>query len=139
MIRKLLKNLLGNWFTESNERYAKINFTIIFLMFIISAIMLLFLPEQLPIIHEGAKTYNVPSILGVWLFPVLALVINLSFIKQKRLSPINSIAFGIIAIIMTVFISTHFNIWRLVHEWPVKKILYFKKEGSLLIILLYCI
>ena len=99
MIRKLLKNLLGNDFTESNERYAKINFTIIFLMFIISAIMLLFLP----IIHEGAKTYNVPSILGVWLFPVLALVINLSFIKQKRLSPINSIAFGIIAIIMTVF------------------------------------
>ena len=98
MIRKLLKNLLGNDFTESNERYAKINFTII-----ISAIMLLFLPEQLPIIHEGAKTYNVPSILGVWLFPVLALVINLSFIKQKRLSPINSIAFGIIAIIMTVF------------------------------------
>ena len=98
MIRKLLKNLLGNDFTESNERYA-----IIFLMFIISAIMLLFLPEQLPIIHEGAKTYNVPSILGVWLFPVLALVINLSFIKQKRLSPINSIAFGIIAIIMTVF------------------------------------
>ena len=94
MIRKLLKNLLGNDFTESNERYAKINFTIIFLMFIISAIMLLFLPEQLPIIHEGAKTYNVPSILGVWLFPVLALVINLS---------INSIAFGIIAIIMTVF------------------------------------
>ena len=76
---------------------------VIFLMFIISAIMLLFLPEQLPIIHEGAKTYNVPSILGVWLFPVLALVINLSFIKQKRLSPINSIAFGIIAIIMTVF------------------------------------
>lgn len=51
MIRKLLKNLLGNDFTESNERYAKINFTIIFLMFIISAIMLLFLPEQLPIIH----------------------------------------------------------------------------------------
>lgn len=84
MIRKLLKNLLGNDFTESNERYAKINFTIIFLMFIISAIMLLFLPEQLPIIHEGAKTYNVPSILGVWLFPVLALVINLSFIKQKK-------------------------------------------------------
>ena len=65
MIRKLLKNLLGNDFTESNERYAKINFTIIFLMFIISAIMLLFLPEQLPIIHEGAKTYNVPSILGI--------------------------------------------------------------------------
>lgn len=33
MIRKLLKNLLGNDFTESNERYAKINFTIIFLSF----------------------------------------------------------------------------------------------------------
>lgn len=103
MIRKLLKNLLGNDFTESNERYAKINFAIILLMFIISAIMLFFLPGQLPIIHEGAKTYNVPSVLGVWLFPVLALIINLSFIKQKRLSPINTVAFGIIAIIMIAF------------------------------------
>ena len=66
MIRKLLKNLLGNDFTESNERYAKINFTIIFLMFIISAIMLLFLPEQLPIIHEGLRLimYQVSLVSG---------------------------------------------------------------------------
>ena len=60
-------------------------------------------PRTITDYPRRAKTYNVPSILGVWLFPVLALVINLSFIKQKRLSPINSIAFGIIAIIMTVF------------------------------------
>ncbi len=83
MIRKILRNLLGDEFTENNEKYAKINFLIIIVMFIISAIMLFFLPDQLPIIHEGTQTYNIPSVLGVWLFPVIALIINFSFIKQK--------------------------------------------------------
>lgn len=106
MIRKILRSLLGNAFTESNEKYAKINFGIIILMFIFSAIMLFFLPEQLPIIHEGNQTYNIPSTLGVWLFPVIGLIINFSFIKQKRLSPANSIAFGILAVIMIGFYIT---------------------------------
>lgn len=103
MIRKFLKNVLENDFTESNEKYAKVNFFIILLMFLTSAIMLFFLPEQLPIIHEGSKIYNIPSYLGVWLFPVLSLIINLSLIKQKRLSPVNSIAFGIFAVVMLSF------------------------------------
>lgn len=106
MIRKLLKNLLGNGFTENNEKYAKINFAIIAVMFIISAVMLFFLPEQLPIIHEGAKTYNIPSILGVWLFPLIALIINISFIKQRRLSTANSVAFVILGGIMVGFYIT---------------------------------
>lgn len=106
MIRKILRNLLGDEFTENNEKYAKINFLIIIVMFIISAIMLFFLPDQLPIINEGTQTYNIPSVLGVWLFPVIALIINFSFIKQKRLSPANSIAFGILAVIMVGFYIT---------------------------------
>lgn len=66
MIRKLLKNLLGNDFTESNERYAKINFTIIFLMFIISAIMLLFLPNNYRLSTKGLRLimYQVSLVSG---------------------------------------------------------------------------
>lgn len=103
MIRELLKKMLGKNFTESNQEYIKINFAINILMFIISAVMLIFLPEQIPILHEGAKNYNVPSILGVWLFPILGLVINFSLIKQKRLSKLNTIIFVILCIAMTVY------------------------------------
>ena len=33
MIKKILKDVLGENFTESNEKYAKINFIIVILMF----------------------------------------------------------------------------------------------------------
>ena len=49
MIRNLLKNLLGDSFNESNEKYAKINLGIIILMFVVSAIMLFFLPSEIDI------------------------------------------------------------------------------------------
>ena len=106
MIRKLLKKMLGNEFTDNNERNAKLNFLIIGIMFLISAIMLLFLPEQIPIIHQGDQYYNVPSILGVWLVPTIALLMNLSFIKQRRLSLLNSIVFIFLAIVMTFLYCT---------------------------------
>jgi hypothetical protein len=103
MIRELLKKILGNNFTENNKNYIIINFAINILMFIISAVMLFFLPEQIPILHEGAKNYNVPSILGVWLFPILGLVINFTLIKQNRLGKLNTLIFAILCIIMTVY------------------------------------
>ena len=106
MIVKLIKNLLGENFTESDEKYAKINFAIVLLMFVASGIMLFFLPEQLPILHNGATEYPVPSYLGVWLLPLIALLINISFIKQNRLSRVNSLIFGIAFIGMIVYYIT---------------------------------
>ena len=41
MIKKILKDVLGENFTENNEKYAKINFIIVILMFLVSAIMFL--------------------------------------------------------------------------------------------------
>ena len=93
MIRKLLKNLLGENFTENNAKLASVNFAIILLMFLLSGIMLFFLPEQISILHTGDTYYPLPSVLAVWLLPIIALVINISFIKQKRLSKMNSIVF----------------------------------------------
>ena len=91
MIRKLLKNLLGENFTENNAKLATVNFAIILLMFLLSGIMLFFLPEQISILHTGDTYYPLPSVLAVWLLPIIALVINIGFIKQKRLSKMNSV------------------------------------------------
>ena len=45
MIRKMMKNLLGESYTENNGKLAIVNFGIILIMFIVSGIMLLFLPD----------------------------------------------------------------------------------------------
>ena len=105
MIRNLLKNLLGDSFNESNEKYAKINLGIIILMFVVSAIMLFFLPSEIDILHSGDTNYPIPSVLGVWLIPILAILLNFSFIKQ-RLSSLNSIIMAILLVGSTVYYLT---------------------------------
>ena len=65
MIRRLLKSILGENFTENNAKLAAVNFGIILLMFVLSGIMLFFLPEQISILHSGTTYYPVPSVLGV--------------------------------------------------------------------------
>ena len=58
MIRKFLKNILGENFTENNAKLATVNFVIILLMFLLSGIMLFFLPEQISILHTGDTYYR---------------------------------------------------------------------------------
>lgn len=106
MIRVLLKNFLGDSYNENNVKYAKINFVIIILMFIVSTIMLFFLPSKIEILHSGDTNYPIPSILGVWLIPIIALLLNFSFIAQKRLSSFNSIVMAILLIGSTVYYFT---------------------------------
>lgn len=106
MIRIFLKNFLGDSFNESNEKYAKINFGIIILMFLVSAIMLFFLPSEIDILHSGDTNYPIPSVLGVWLVPIIALLLNFSFIKQKRLSSLNSIIMALLLVGSTIYYFT---------------------------------
>lgn len=103
MIRKLLKKILGENFTQNNAKLASVNFGIILFMFLFSGIMIFFLPEEIPILHNGATEYPIPTTLGVWLFPIVALVINISFIKQNRLTKINSIIFAVLLVVMVGF------------------------------------
>ncbi len=103
MIRNLMKNILGENFTKNNAKLASVNFGIILLMFLVSGIMIFFLPEQIPILHNGATEYPIPTTLGVWLFPIIALIINISFIKQNRLSKMNSIIFAVLLVVMIAF------------------------------------
>ena len=102
MIRKFLKNILGENFTENNAKLATVNFAIILFMFVLSGIMLFFLPEQISILHTGDTYYPLRSVLAVWLFPVIALVVNIGFIKQKRLTKVNSVMFVVLFVVMMV-------------------------------------
>lgn len=102
MIRKILKNILGESFTENNAKLATANFAIILLMFVLSGIMLLFLPDQISILHTGDTYYPLPSVLAVWIFPLIALIINVGFIKQNRLSKMNTLVFVIFLVAMMV-------------------------------------
>lgn len=102
MIRKILKNILGENFTENNAKLAAANFAIILLMFVLSGIMLLFLPDQISILHTGDTYYPLPSVLAVWIFPLIALIINVGFIKQNRLSKMNTLVFVIFLVAMMV-------------------------------------
>lgn len=43
--------------------------------------------------HNGDTQYPLPSALAVWLLPLVALVLNVGFILQKRLSPMNTLVF----------------------------------------------
>lgn len=102
MIRKILKNILGESFTENNAKLAAANFAIILLTFVLSGIMLLFLPDQISILHTGDTYYPLPSVLAVWIFPLIALIINVGFIKQNRLSKMNTLVFVIFLVAMMV-------------------------------------
>lgn len=107
MIRKALKNMLGENYTENNEKLAVLNFLIVILMFLVSGIMLLFLPDEISILHSGDTYYPLPSVLAVWLFPVISLLVNVFLIKQKRLSKMNSAIFVLLFVVMTAAYCTN--------------------------------
>lgn len=96
MIRSLTRKLFGEHWTSHNGRLAAINFGIVALMFLCSAVLLPFLPPELSILHSGDTYYPLPSALAVWLLPLVALVLNVSFILQKRLSLINTLVFALL-------------------------------------------
>lgn len=100
MIRSLTRKLFGEQWTSHNSRFATINFAIVMLMFLCSAILLPFLPPELSILHNGDTQYPLPSAFAVWLLPLVALVLNVIFILQKRLSPMNTLVFVLLFVAM---------------------------------------
>ena len=92
-LASMARKLFGEQLTSHNGRLAAVNFGIIVLMFLCSAILLPFLPPELSILHNGDTQYPLPSALAVWLLPLVALVLNVGFILQKQLSPMNTLVF----------------------------------------------
>ena len=102
MLRKLLKKLLGENFTENNLKLLKINYLIIILLFIFSGVMLKFVPSEIPMQWnaDGSVNYSLPSIIGIWLGPVILLVVNLSLTKQKRINILNTAVIVCVSIVI---------------------------------------
>lgn len=106
MIRSLLRKIAGENLSNQEEKYAKINIITILLMFVVSFVMLFLLPKEIPILHDGDVNYNVPTILGVWLVPVIAVIMNFTLIKQNRLNVFNTILFVIMLLGSTFYYIT---------------------------------
>ena len=66
MIRSLTRKLFGKQLTSHNGRLAAVNFGIIVLMFLCSAILLPFLPPELSILHNGDTQYPLPGCCRWW-------------------------------------------------------------------------
>ncbi|WP_156470600.1 hypothetical protein [Streptobacillus notomytis] len=54
-IRELLRKFFGMKMTEYNERYAIYNIMIIVCTFFAFAILYFFLPDVIPVLHQGSK------------------------------------------------------------------------------------
>lgn len=106
MIKKILFRIMNLNYTENDSKYAKLNFGLVGAMFLISAIMLLFLPDQISILHTGDIYYPLPSIIGIWLIPIFCLSLNFVFIMRKRATAFNSIVMAILLIASTAYYVT---------------------------------
>ena len=84
-IRKFLKKILGENLTKDNERYATYNLAIILVSFCAFFSLLFFLPETI-------------SVIGVFIPPVVIIIMELTFAVQKRINKFNTFLLGIIAI-----------------------------------------
>lgn len=107
MIRNLWKKVFGDQFTAHEEKLAAVNFGIVVFMFLVSGIMLFILPDKISILHTGDTYYPIPSVIGVWLFPLAALLINMILIKQKRSSKLNVFVFGFLFVVMIIAYCTN--------------------------------
>lgn len=101
--RKLLNSLLGDSVTESNVRYEKLNIIIILASLICFSILLYFLPEEIPVLHQGEKMIFIPSKIGAFLPTIVLTLIHITFKLQKRTSKFNTIVMIIFFIASFVY------------------------------------
>lgn len=106
MIKKNLFRIMNLNYTENDSKYSKLNFGLVGAMFLISAIMLLFLPDQTSILHTGDIYYPLSSIIGIWLITIFFLFLNFVFIMRKRATAFNSIVMAILLIASTAYYVT---------------------------------
>lgn len=109
MIRMFLRGVLNKKYIINNLNLLKINYIIISIMYIFSAIMLIFLPSEMPMQWDfsGNVNYKLPSILGVWVVPTILLISNFILIKQKKVNVINTCVYIIAS---TIYIFTYISL-----------------------------
>lgn len=105
MIRKFLRNMLGEDFTHNNQTLMIVNYGIIIALFVFSAIMLRYLPKEIPMQwnSDGSVNYSLPSVIGVWMPPAIMLVVNFFMIKQERINVITTGAYLIAFLLVVIY------------------------------------
>lgn len=109
MISRFLIYLLGDKFAENNIGLLRVNYILIIFMYIFSAIMLLFLPKDMPMQWgaDGSVNYTLPSIIGVWVAPTIMLLVNLSLKKREKINMINT---GVYAFVTFIYVFIYVKI-----------------------------
>lgn len=92
LIKTFLQRVLGETYVENRDNLVKINNIIIAFLYCFSAIILIFLPQDMPMqwSFDGSVNYTLPSIMGVWVIPTIILLTNFTLIKRKRVNLINT-------------------------------------------------
>lgn len=106
IIRSLLKKMVSDSEGEEQKKYFNYNIIIILVSFIAFFGIYFFLPDQIPVLHEGSKSILLPKLLGCLLPPVFMIGVNLTFVLQRRISKLNTIILGIIFIASFIYYVT---------------------------------
>lgn len=86
----MIRKALGIIYDE--QKLSKLNYAIIIFLYVFSAIMLVFLPKDMPMKWgaDGSVNYTLPSIIGVWVLPTIFLLLNFFPGKINRSSIVNT-------------------------------------------------
>lgn len=108
-IRTFLQRVLAETYTENRDSLIKINYIITAFLYCFSAIILIFLPKNMPMqwSFDGSVNYTLPSIIGVWVIPTIVLFTNFILVRQKRVSIINT---TVLIVVSLIYIFTYIRI-----------------------------
>lgn len=85
-IRKLIQGKLKVLTKDEEKRYKIFNFSMAIILFIINAILLFFLPKEIPMqwASDGSVNYTLPSIIAVWIMPCVVLGISIQYSTTRK-------------------------------------------------------
>lgn len=85
-IRKILQGNLKSITAKEEKRYKIFNFSMATILFIINAILLFFLPKEVPMqwANDGTVVYTLPSIIAVWIIPCVMLGISIQYSTTRK-------------------------------------------------------
>lgn len=92
-ISKLIFNKQDKSNGDTEKNYNIFNFSVTGIAFIINAILLYFLPKEIPMqwANDGSVSYTLPSIIGVWIIPCILLIISIQYYSKRKTNIISSL------------------------------------------------
>jgi len=98
MIRKILSKYLKENDSNSTSKYLIFNSLMCLFIIIASLAIYKYLPSTIPIMHQGAKDIYVAKEVGIWMLPIVSIILNVILYIQKRINVISSLVMAALAI-----------------------------------------